>query len=84
MKPYVKPELFYESFEMNQSIAACGFDMNFRADDGCTGEWDEDLNNKTPATLKNLFLEQTQACIGKVQYYCYQNGADDLYKTFQS
>lgn len=25
MKPYVKPALFYESFELSQHIAACGW-----------------------------------------------------------
>ena len=27
MKPYVKPELYFESFELAQHIAACAWDM---------------------------------------------------------
>ena len=27
MKNYVKPELFFESYELSQNIAACGWDM---------------------------------------------------------
>ena len=27
MRKYVKPELFFESFEMSQQIAACDFDL---------------------------------------------------------
>ncbi len=29
MKKYVKPELYYENFELSQHIAACGIDVNF-------------------------------------------------------
>ena len=28
MKKYVKPELFFESFELSQQIAACQFDLD--------------------------------------------------------
>ena len=27
MKPYIKPELYYENFELSQHIAACAYDM---------------------------------------------------------
>ena len=83
MKTYVKPELFYESFEMNQSIAACEYDMNLQAEKGCTGEWDIDLDNSTDAVDKNLFLDVTEACKSKVEGYCYFN-ANNSINTFQS
>lgn len=83
MKPYVKPELFYESFEMNQSIAACEYDMNLMPEKGCTGEWDIDLDNSTEAVDKLLFLEETVACKSKVMDYCYFN-ANNSINTFQS
>lgn len=28
MKKYVKPALYFESFDLSQNISACGFDMN--------------------------------------------------------
>lgn len=34
MKKYVKPELFYESFELNTQIAACAFDAYNNTDAG--------------------------------------------------
>lgn len=35
MKKYVKPELFFESFELSQSIAACGIDVNSADEHAC-------------------------------------------------
>lgn len=83
MKPYVKPELFYESFEMNQSIAACEYDMNLMPENGCTGEWDIDLDNSTEAIAKNVFLEKTAGCVIKIEGYCYFNATNSV-NTFQS
>ena len=41
MKPYVKPELYFESFELAQHIAACAWDMkNQNNENNCTAEWD--------------------------------------------
>ena len=41
MKPYVKPELYFESFELAQHIAACAWDMKNNNDgNSCTAEWD--------------------------------------------
>lgn len=41
MKKYVKPELFYENYELSQHIAACHWDLNSADRGSCTaeGEW---------------------------------------------
>lgn len=36
MKKYVKPELFYERYELSQHIADCAWEMNYSADKGTT------------------------------------------------
>ncbi len=88
MKPYVKPELFYESFEMNQSIAACGWDMTNEKDKAeCTADYDYDLDNNTPPIPMALFTETTTKTCSLLpkdaENYCYTNGVD-AYRTLQS
>ncbi|MBR4888077.1 MAG: hypothetical protein IKU17_02925 [Clostridia bacterium] len=89
MKPYVKPELFYESFEMNQSIAACVWDfVQLKNPNDCKAYLDSGKNytsENIPHT--GMFIFAGDVCEGnKVsnpEIYCYTNGTDDL-KTFQS
>lgn len=45
-KPYVKPQLYYENFELSQHVAACGWDMSNQSDkSNCTALGDEKLGN---------------------------------------
>ena len=38
MKKYVKPELFFERYELSQHIADCTWEMNYNGGiDNCTG-----------------------------------------------
>ena len=39
MKKYVKPELFYEHYELSQHIADCNFEYN-QAQDACAAQGD--------------------------------------------
>ena len=71
MKPYVKPELFYESFELSQSVAACGWDMSNQSDkNNCTAFGDEALG-RFPV---NLFTATPRCDVteDKVEGYCYE------------
>lgn len=71
MKKYVKPDLFYESFELSQSIATCGWDMSNQSDkNNCTALGDESVGN-FPVTL---FTEtpRCEATEDKVENYCYE------------
>ena len=75
MKKYVKPELFYEHFELNQHIADCGWELNHTADN-CTAQ--ADSNHWGDAYNKQLFATEGQGCtVTDVERYCYQNGGDD-------
>lgn len=77
MKVYVKPDLFYESFELSHHIASCSVD-------------DDDTKKMTNATNGTnctytlitgdvLFLESNDSCTTKnsvFEGYCYQTGTD--------
>lgn len=72
-KPYVKPQLYYENFELSQHIAACGWDMSNSADKyNCTAVGDEEHFNNPPVSL---FTEtpRCQVVPGDVgESYCYE------------
>lgn len=81
MKKYVKPELFYESFELNQQIAACQFDSNNTStDEGCAFTGFDAVANE----VVTIFLESTTACTVKADSYCYHNAAFSPYGIFNS
>ncbi|MGM9586580.1 MAG: hypothetical protein ACI3VA_03730 [Candidatus Limivicinus sp.] len=71
-KPYVKPQLYYENFELSQHVAACGWDMNQTDKDTCTALGDQDDFNNPAVTL----FTDTPRCEvvpGNVgESYCYE------------
>lgn len=81
MKKYVKPELFYESFELSQQIAACDFDSNNTANDencrfsGVDKDWG-------PITIfmNNCGNDGTV----QAESYCYHNASTSPYGIFNS
>lgn len=74
MKPYVKPELYYENFELAQHIAGC--DLELKLADGltckATGTISDDVFGAT--YLDTWFLSEP-TCEAEVQSYCYTNGS---------
>lgn len=71
MKAYVKPELFYERYELSQHIADCAWEMNYHENTTCTGTGDENSG------LKGMILF-TDVCAIKpemLENYCETNGA---------
>ena len=74
MKKYVKPELFYEQFELSQHIADCAWELTSSDRGSCSAQADQ----KYLPGLENLFLSEPMcALIPGVNYgeYCYQDGA---------
>ena len=75
MKKYVKPDLYFESFQLNQHIAACGYDLvgNSTSPADCSFRGDEDFGN-LPV---EYFLESSQHCTKEgaivADRYCFQN-----------
>ena len=85
MKKYVKPELFYERYELSQHIADCAYEFkNSTHVESCPAEIDPKLTNSGGSYNGVMaFIDSNTACITKVQDYCYQTGADAI-KTFVS
>lgn len=72
-KPYVKPQLFYEDFELSQHIAACGWDMsNTKKKEDC-----EALGDVTEGNMALLLFLDTPRCEivpADIENYCYEVG----------
>ncbi|MDY5326071.1 MAG: hypothetical protein SPH42_04335 [Gemmiger sp.] len=85
MKPYVKPELYFESFELAQHIAACAWDMKNNNDgNSCTAEWD--TTDFGGVIEGQLFNYDNNACGIKdkdVGNICYTN-SEPNYRVFNS
>ena len=85
MKAYVKPQLFFESYELNQNIAACGWDLQQNSKETCKAWYDPNLDNSYPYPGVSLFTSSPRCSILESSY-CYMNntGKDDAFKVFQS
>lgn len=82
MKKYVKPELFYERYELSQHIADCAWELQLNSDTSCHAEPDP----KDYPGFSNLFHAKQDGCImttAQWQDYCYTNGAEgsNLFKS---
>ena len=75
MKTYVKPDLYYENFELSQSVASCSVtdsseskSTNFHSGNVCTYDYGI-----------ALFTDSNTSCDAKIsefEEYCYQTGSD--------
>ena len=86
MKKYVKPDLYFESFQLNQHIAACGYDLNSGDVKNCVSSGDNHgvYPNYSPLTY---FSSENGACVdGAPEIYCYFNGTitDEQFKVLTS
>lgn len=83
MKEYVKPELFFESFELSEQIATCKFDSNKSnmdvANCAFTGA---DSENLIPQGT--YFTKANQACSAEYEEYCYNSGTGNSLNLFNS
>lgn len=85
MKKYVKPELYYENFELNQSIAVCGWKWGKTSLDknSCTATQDTALGGMGIT----IFTEQPRCDFldtdSSVQKYCYEvsTGSEGLWNS---
>ena len=85
MKKYVKPDLYFESFQLDQHIAACGFDMvNSRSPEECVSHGD--THGIYPDYSGQAVLFANTNCEVAPEQYCYINGVttDDMYKVLVS
>lgn len=79
MKKYVKPELFYERYELSQHIANCKWEMNLQPDGKeCIGNAEPGLGFDG-----EIIFTTTLACTattdnGVYEEYCYHAGKDGM------
>lgn len=82
MKKYVKPELFYESFELSQHIAACGIDVKNLGDKENCAYLDPDFWEGY-----NYKVFDGSGCavdVGDIEFYCYTVGTSEAGRLFNS
>lgn len=87
MKKYVKPEVYFESFQLSQHIAACGWDVESGSVETCVSHGDKQdvyVTNDTLAANGPAFAQSNASCVFEPESYCYQNGASDMFRTFSS
>lgn len=85
MKKYVKPVLYFESFELSQNISTCGFDMNTTEGLHCVAKSDD-------AFWPDHFILYRDWCKDSIDgewgdMICYQPSSEtwgDAYRIFNS
>ena len=85
MKEYVKPELYYESFELSQHIAACGIDMsNPTIENSCTATLDSKFWGGLSDQVFNRDISGCSTAVEDIEVYCYTYGTTEAGKVFNS
>lgn len=76
MKKYVKPQLFYEEFELTKHIADCAWELKTPNVNTCPA--DADLNRIPDMAGETLFGTSACTLIPGQNYdgYCYQPGVN--------
>lgn len=75
MKKYVKPDLYYENFELSTHIATCAWDMsNSKSKEECSAQADEEFCG--PGFGEVLFNNNKCTITEElVENYCWTNGS---------
>jgi hypothetical protein len=78
MKKYVKPELFYEHYELNQHIADCAWELVNSNKETCSAVAD---SVQLPG-FPNLFMASGNGCVlipgDNYSDFCYHDGAQGV------
>ena len=82
-KPYVRPVLVHESFELAEHIAACDIQLSTNSPEGCT------VSKEVPGFpgLKNIFVDPTKCDKPgdpNSDIYCYTGFSGAPYKLINS
>ncbi len=81
MKKYVKPELRFESYKLNHSVADCGWELQLGSVETCHAVGDANLGFPD---FVQIFTPSNEQCVHGDMDYCYQNGADGSMPLFRS
>lgn len=88
MKKYVKPDLFFESFQLDQHIASCALDLEFANTSTCVSSGDT-RGGSYPVygDAIKFFVEDNANCNAKLVDFCLSlavNQEDAAFKVFRS
>ena len=73
LSQYERPKIFFESFEMDQAIAACWFDMNNSTTvENCTATIHPDDGGDETV----YFAASNNSCQARQDEYCYTSSTD--------
>ena len=85
MKTYVKPELYFESFELSQHIAACDIKLTNPDIWSCRADLHDSLNGffgGLESEFADAFASGTDSCsknpIKDFEIFCYTNGNQSI------
>lgn len=91
MKKYIKPEIYYEEFQMSQSIAACGWQVDFSDVENCGAKGDfarfgnPDIKLFASVPVCDMAASDATKAGLNFNFYCYMTGAlSEGDKTFRS
>ena len=77
MKPYIKPELFYERYEVSQHLADCAWEFQYGDENTCRATADPNILGTVGNPV--LFMSAATLCdpveVQEFFHYCYQNGS---------
>lgn len=75
MKEYVKPELYYESFELSQHIAGCNLTLEQESALVCDASGDISGDYLDGSGDNKGWFLSTDICSVTVESVCYSNGS---------
>lgn len=83
MKKYIKPELFYEPYQLSVHVADCGWELQSGDPNTCVAFSDQSKWGIVDTLFTSRINCNNKADTGGFQLYCYENGSDGL-KVFKS
>lgn len=79
MKKYVKPELFYERFELSQHIADCAWELNSADKHACAAYADPNWGFEDTIFMDLVMCTILEADAKDIiEGYCYMNGTEGV------
>ena len=77
MKKYVKPELFYEHYELSQHIADCAWELNSADKYACAAVADPNWGVEVKIFMEYAMCDILEENAKKdIDGYCYMNGTE--------
>ena len=84
MKKYIKPELFYERYELAQHIADCDWELVHPDMNTCIAHGEEDSGYEDNILFMSTISCEWTADNGMYEDYCYQPGSEGQMTVFNS